>query len=82
MSNADAKTASALCPLGKKALGGGYLITTDSGSVTAAQITVYQSNPTGATSDREWFVSAAEQPGLASSEKWSVTAYVICATVT
>ena len=66
----SSKTVVADCAGGKKALGGGYTI---SGSVEVVAQSSYPSD------DDTWTVVAVEndnEPG-----DWSVTAYVICATV-
>ena len=64
------KTATATCPGGKKAIGGGG-ITVNNGSGTVSLTSTYPS------SDTVWTVSAARQSG---SGNFTVQAYVVCIT--
>jgi hypothetical protein len=70
------KTATATCPAGKKAMSGGYVVQTTSGSV--AEIAISQDYP---SSDTTWSVTAAEDNDSSVGD-WSVQAYVICVTST
>jgi hypothetical protein len=65
------KTAVATCPAGKKALGGGGLVT-NNGSGTVSLTATY------ATADDTWSATAARQSG---SGNWVLQAFVVCATV-
>ena len=57
------------CTAGKKALGGGYLI-------TATSITVTANYPT----DTDTWTITADESGTFNGD-WSVQAYVVCATM-
>ena len=70
------KTATATCPSGKKAVSGGYVLQTTSGSI--AEISVSQNYP---SSDTTWSVSALEDDD-GKVGAWSIQAYVICVTST
>jgi hypothetical protein len=69
--NPTAKTATASCPVGKRVLGGGYLI----GGTSVSQVSVSESVPSNAMT---WRVKAQRRPGSTSFD-FSLTAYAICA---
>jgi hypothetical protein len=66
--NTSPKTATATCPVGTKAIGGGGLIS----GVSAGITTSYPS------SDTVWTVTGEK---LSGNPSWSLQAFVICATV-
>jgi hypothetical protein len=69
-------TATADCPSGKKALGGGYLITAVDSYCTVSAMASYPSD--GDT----WTVTGMEGMYISHCyESWSIQAYVICATI-
>jgi hypothetical protein len=70
--NTTPKTATATCPAGTVALGGGGLVT-NNGSGT---LSITSSYPTSTT---VWSVTADRQSG---SGNWTLQASVLCATVT
>jgi hypothetical protein len=70
------KSATASCPAGKKAVSGGYVLQTTSGSL--AELSVSQNYP---SSDTTWSVTAAEDNDSGVGA-WSIQAYVICVTST
>jgi hypothetical protein len=70
-STTSPKTATATCPSGTSALGGGG-VTVNNGSGTLSLTNSYPSSST------VWTVTAARQSG---SGNWTVQAYVVCASV-
>ena len=68
-------TATADCPSGKKALGGGYVITTVDSYCTVSPMASYPSD--GDT----WTVTGRESDFSHCYESWSIQVYVICATI-
>jgi hypothetical protein len=64
----NAKTVTADCPAGKRAVGGGGL-----SSIVNGDVALYESRPLDSDT---WQVSAAENTTVSSS--WTLTAYVTC----
>ena len=69
----EAKTATATCPAGKVAVGGGYLASATSG---LGELAVIANRP---TSDTVWSVSAT-QDSRAGLGNWSLQAFAVCLT--
>jgi hypothetical protein len=68
------KTVTAICPPGKKAMSGGYVLETSSGSI--AELSVWENYP---SSDTTRTVTAVEDNDAVIGS-WSIQAYIICAT--
>ena len=71
------KTQTVSCPGGKKALGGGGSIIVSGGPNT--DLAIQASQPSGGSPPTVWSVTGVETDAVAAN--WSVTAFVICATV-
>jgi len=68
-------SATADCPSGKKALGGGHLITAVEPYCTVGLMASYPSD------DDTWTATGVEGSMAMCAMGWSIRAYVICATV-
>jgi hypothetical protein len=74
-SGSGTATATADCPSGKKALGGGYLITAVEPYCAVPTMASYPSD------DDTWTATGKESEWSMCYEGWSIQAYVICATI-
>jgi len=82
LDSATTKTATAACPAGKRALGGGGVVTFGVGGGTPADLALFRSEPTvdGGGNPTGWIAGGNETDAVAGT--WSVTAVALCATVT
>jgi hypothetical protein len=70
-SNVSTKTASASCPAGKVAIGGGHNVPS---ATVLGEIVVVQGN---LTTDTTWTVRAVED-NMDNGDVWSLQAFVVC----
>jgi hypothetical protein len=76
------KTATATCPAGRRALGGGGVLTFGAGAGAFADLALFRSEPTvdGSGNPNGWIAGGSETDAVGGT--WSVTAVALCATVT
>ena len=82
LDSATTKTATATCPAGQRALGGGGVLTFGAGGGAFADLALFRSEPTvdGSGNPNGWIAGGNETDAVAGT--WSVTAVALCATVT
>jgi hypothetical protein len=82
VNSATTKSATAACPAGQRAVGGGAVATFVAGGGAPADLALVRSEPTvdGGGNPNGWIATGNETDAIAGT--WSVTAVALCATVT
>jgi len=77
----DSKSVSVACPVGKNAIGGGAVVSGAGGGAPPAGVSLFRSEPTLIVDGLPTGWAGGAHESVLTVDSWSLTVFVLCATV-